>query len=127
MDAIADLMREGLWLRGQSDKVFAEEWKLTPKRVRDLSAEAWRRVCSEADDAEKARPTIAGTLMTNLARADSAGKYGEVARVADVWSRVVGARAPDKVEDVTAAKERPFAEQLAIAESVVAALKSQAK
>lgn len=121
----AELMRTGGYQRGQTDKLLAQEWGLSESRVRDLTAEAWRRVCAEAEDADKARPTIAGMLMTNLAKADVAEKYQDVARLADVWSRVVGARAPEKHEDVTPEKARPLAEQIAIAESVVAALKSQ--
>lgn len=125
VDCIADMMRDGAWQRGQSDVMLAEEWGIAPSTVRNYSAEAWRRICGEADDAELARPTIAGTLLTNLAKADGDRKYGEVARIADVWSRVVGARAPEETKDVTP-KAPALSEEIALTESVLAALRSRA-
>src|SRR4051812_9225210 len=67
---IALRMREGLWLRGKSAGEFADIWGISQVRVEQLAAEAWRRVCSEADDPEKMRPEIAGILRQNLSRAD---------------------------------------------------------
>lgn len=98
VDQIADLMRRGQWDRGVSGQPLAEAWGLELKTVELHAAEAWRRVCSEADDAAEARPTIAGTLATSLAQAAASREYKAVASLADVWSKVVGARAPERHE-----------------------------
>lgn len=42
VEAITDLMLAGRWLSGQSDKLLAKEWGVTPSYVRSLSAEASR-------------------------------------------------------------------------------------
>lgn len=88
-------MRTGQWLRGESAIALAEEWGLSVSRVEDLTSEAWRNVCREATDADAARPTIAGTLQVALAEAYVDRDYGNVARLGDTWSKVVGARAPE--------------------------------
>lgn len=96
VDIIADVMRRGQWVRGASSAPLAEEWGLAVNTVEQLASEAWRRVCSEADDAAAARPTIAGTLTVALAQSAAAREHKATAMLADTWSRVVGARAPEK-------------------------------
>ena len=98
IDLIAEVMRRGQWVRGDSCIPLAKEWGVEIKTVEIHAAEAWRRVCAEADDASAARPTIAGTLATSLAQAAEAREYKAVASLADVWSKVVGARAPERHE-----------------------------
>jgi len=98
VDAIAATMRSGLWVPGESGKILAKDWGLPLTTIEHHAAEAWRRVCAEADDAAKARPTIAGTLATSLSQAAAAHEYKAVASLADVWSKVVGARAPERHE-----------------------------
>jgi hypothetical protein len=98
VDEICRMMTAGEWIRGRSEDVLAKEWDLSASRVRELSAESWRRVCHEADSPAKARPNIVGTLLVALERALTAGKYGDVAKIADVWTRIIGAREPEKQE-----------------------------
>jgi hypothetical protein len=98
VDLIADVMRRGEWVRGESAGLLAAEWGVAKNTVEQLSAEAWRRVCEEADDAEQARPTIAGTLAVSLAQAAESREYKAVASLGDVWSKVVGARAPERTQ-----------------------------
>lgn len=98
VDRIAEMMRAGEWVRGDSVVPLAEEWDVSESRVRELSAEAWRRVCSEADTPKEARPNIVGTLLVAMERALAAGKYNDVAKIADVWTRIIGAREPEKQE-----------------------------
>lgn len=100
VDRICEMMRVGEWVRGESAGVLAVEWDLSESRVRELSSEAWRRVCSEADNPKAARPNIVGTLLVAMERALAAGKFGDVAKIADVWTRIIGAREPDKQEIV---------------------------
>lgn len=98
VDLIAGLMRHGAWVRGESDKVLAKDWGLAVSTVQNLTAEAWRRVCAEADSPKEARPNIVGTLLVAMERALAAGKYNDVAKIADVWTRIIGAREPEKHE-----------------------------
>lgn len=44
VEQIMDLMLNGRWLSGQSDKLLAKEWGLVPSYVRSLSAEASRNL-----------------------------------------------------------------------------------
>lgn len=89
-------MRTGQWVRGGTEDVLAKTWGLSASRVRELSAEAWRRVCAEADNPKAARPEIVGTLKLAMQQALAAGKYGDVARLADVWTKIIGAREPEQ-------------------------------
>lgn len=103
---IAGIMRANQWVRGESGRFLADEWGWTLARVERLSAEAWRRVCAEANDAEAARPTIAGYLSTSLASAHGEREYKAVATLADTWSKVVGARAPTQTVEVPLTEEQ---------------------
>lgn len=98
MAEIMARMRAGLWIRGESAPAFAEEWGIAVATVEGYSAEAWRRICAEADDAEQARPTIAGTLAVALEQSAGARNHKATAMLADTWSRVVGARAAERHE-----------------------------
>ena len=79
---MAAMMRAGTWERGRTAKALGRAWGLSQSRAEELAAEAWRRVCAEADDADQARPTIAGHLSTALAEAHEARRLGEVAKLA---------------------------------------------
>lgn len=96
--AIAEMMRAGHWTRGASDDVLAERWGLDASTVRKAAAEAWRRVCSESDDADGMRPTIAGTLAVALAQSAAERSHKSTAQLADTLSKVIGARAAERHE-----------------------------
>lgn len=98
VDRICDMMRNGEWIRGKSAPVLADEWKITVARVEQLSAEAWRRVCAEADNPDKMRPEISGILRQNLLRADAKQNFRAIAQLAETYTKVIGARAPEKHE-----------------------------
>ncbi|WP_146648234.1 hypothetical protein [Labilithrix luteola] len=98
VNELAAVMRAGEWRRGVSGEMYAAMWGLSLSTVENLSAEAWRRVCAEANDADAARPTIAGTLAVSLTQAADGRAFSDVARLADVYSKVVGARAPERHE-----------------------------
>lgn len=98
IDAIAEIMRAGAWVRGSSVVEMAAEWGIAVSTAENYSAEAWRRVCAEADDAAQVRPTIAGTLAVALAQSAAAQSHKTTAMLADTWSKVVGARAAERHE-----------------------------
>lgn len=106
VERIGDMMRSGEWIRGVSDGELAKEWGLSASRVRELSAEAWRNVCRDADSPQKARPNIVGTLLVAMDRALEAKKFGDVAKIADVWTRIIGAREPERREEVQLTEEQ---------------------
>lgn len=97
IEDIACEMREGEWQKGKI-KEYAERWGVGAATVSKYAAEAWRRVCHEADNPEKMRPEIAGILRYNLHRAHNNGNYRAVCQLADVYTKVIGARAPDRHE-----------------------------
>lgn len=102
---IADVMRRGQWIRGASGPQLARVWGLSDSRVEDLSSEAWRRVCEEADDIDVIRPNIAGVLLVNLERASAKEDFRAVAQVADVLARIVGAKAANRLTEEDARRK----------------------
>jgi hypothetical protein len=95
---IAEVMRRGDWIRGKSALAFAERWGISVKRAEQLSVEAWRLVCLEADSADAMRPEIAQILRQNLERADVAKNFRAIATLADAYTKIIGARAPERHE-----------------------------
>lgn len=98
VDEIYHIMRMGEWIRSKSAVVFAAQWGISRERVEQLSAEAWRRVCHESNDPEEMRPEIAAILRTNLMRADEVRNFRAIASLAETYTKVIGARAPERHE-----------------------------
>jgi hypothetical protein len=98
VERIVGLMRRDEWRRGETAPVLAKEWGLATNTVEQLASEASRVVAREVTDPGMVTETVAVTLATNLERASKASEYGDVARIADVWTRIVGARAPERHE-----------------------------
>jgi predicted transcriptional regulator len=95
---IADMMRSLAWKRGESNRELAKEWGVSVAAVNDYAAEASRRVRAEVTDVGEVTGTVATVLAGNLERASEAREYGDVAKLADVWTRITGARAPERHE-----------------------------
>ena len=95
---IADLMRTLAWRRGVSNRELATRWGVSIDAVNDYATTASHVVRSEVCNPEEVSHTVATTLAENLRRASDAAEYGDVAKIADVWTRIVGARAPEKIE-----------------------------
>lgn len=95
---IEDLMRDLAWVRGKTNRALAEEWGCSVDAVNDYAAEAGRRLRSEVTDASEVTATVAATLRANLAQASEAREFKAVASLADVWTKIVGARAPERHE-----------------------------
>ena len=55
-------MRALRWVRGKSGPVLAAEWGLHPQTLKEIAAEAWRRVRAEIMDPERAGPDIVQTI-----------------------------------------------------------------
>ncbi len=95
---IVDRMRSLGWIRGTTNRALAKEWGVTVAAVNDYASEAARRVRAEVTDPSEVTGTVATTLAGNLEAASLAGEYRAVASLADVWTRIVGARAPERHE-----------------------------
>lgn len=134
VERIIATMRRGEWQRGVSGPLYATEHGLTRDAVRSYASEAWRAVCREVTDPRKVTEAISATLSSTIQRASQKGDFAGVARVADVWSRVTGARAPERheVAMVVADYERMtregkltwLRERVAVLNDAIAALES---
>lgn len=98
VEHIADMMRTGLWVRGQSAIPLAKEWGVAVATVERYSAEASRVVAREVQDPEALKTEVATVLRENLHRASRASEYKAVASLADVVTKITGARAPERHE-----------------------------
>lgn len=98
VNEICDIMRVGEWVRGVTGEEFVKRWNLSLPRINQLAAEAWRRVCAESNDPEKMRPEIAGILRKNLNKADQKSNFRAIASLAETYTKVIGARAPERHE-----------------------------
>lgn len=98
VERIVGMMHAGTWERGVSAPELAEEWGLAVATVEGLSAEASRVVAREVTDVELVTETVSATLARTMGKAENAGEFGDVARIADVWTKILGARAPEKHE-----------------------------
>ena len=119
MDRIAAMMRGLAWERGHTATVLAAEWGLTTERVEQLAAEAWRRVSAGVSDPEALRDDIAVHLKGRLAEARYAK---DAATLADVLTRIQGARAPEKHEHTHRFEGMPPEAMLARVDEAIAKL-----
>lgn len=100
---IADLMRRLQFVRGKTVKRLALEWNLTEQRVRELSAEASKRVKAELSAEDKVALTgeVVSTLTTIMRRGRKGverGDLGAAASAAKTGAEIAGILAPKKVE-----------------------------
>lgn len=97
IDHIASLMRSLKWRTGETGKVLAAEWDLTEKWVRELAAEASRRVYAEITDPHRVTVTVCTTLEKIVREADAEGDRKSAIDAAKAWADISGARAPNQV------------------------------
>ena len=98
VERIVGMMRRGEWRRGETAADLADEWNLAENSVEHLAAEASRVVAREVTDPDLVKVDVATIMLRDLERASSVADFGSVARIGDVVTRIVGARAPEKVE-----------------------------
>lgn len=107
VERIVGMMRRGEWKRGETAAILAEDWDLAENSVEHLAAEASRVVAREVVDPEGVKVDVATILLKDLERASAVSAFGDVARLGDVVTRIVGARAPEKVEHTVYAAMQP--------------------
>lgn len=79
IEAIADCMRACQWRRGKSGAEFAANWGLSEQRVREIAAEASKRVRAEFEDPDRAVVNVYATLETVMLDGASSSVPGEKA------------------------------------------------
>lgn len=97
VDQVVAIMRDLRWVRGKSHKMLAVEWGISEAASSAIAAEAYRRLCAEEGSTEQAKGAIVTHLAKALEDAQSKGPVA-VAKVAEVYARIVGANAPAKHE-----------------------------
>ena len=100
------MMRRGLWVRGTTAPVLAKRWGVSVTRVEDISAEASRMIAREIQDPERVKVDVSTVLLQNLHRASEAREFTAVAKLGDVVTRVLGARAPERTQEVPLSEEQ---------------------
>ena len=95
---ILDLMSSGQWVRGVTAGELATKWEIPLSTVENSSAEAWRTWKRLSNDADKVRPEVAAILHERLQYSNARRNVREVVAIADVYTRVVGARAAERHE-----------------------------
>jgi hypothetical protein len=98
---IMGMMRRWEWKRGVSGPILAKEWGLSIEWLKDLSAEASKRVRAEVTDPERVSGTVGSALSKVLHDSMDDGDRKSVIDASKAWAQIVGAMAPTKV-DVTA-------------------------
>lgn len=98
VETIVGMMRRGEWVPGRSGPQLANEWGLADDSLRHLAAEASRIVAREVTDPDRVKVDVSTVLLRDMHRASEAEEFGDVARLGDVVTRIVGARAPERHE-----------------------------
>jgi Txe/YoeB family toxin of Txe-Axe toxin-antitoxin module len=99
VDVIVGLMQRDEWQRTTSAEALAAEWRVAPATMEALASEASRRVVfisGLVTTPEKLQADVAGVLVRSLHAAYAKGSHADVARVGDIVTKIVGARAPDR-------------------------------
>ena len=94
VERIVGMMRSLTWVRGKSNHELADAWGIPLGTVNGLAAVASRVVRAEVRDPD----AVTDTVCVRLDRVVRTGEDKDAVRAADVWSRITGARAPERVE-----------------------------
>lgn len=89
IEHICELMRGMLFRRGKTGKLLESEWGLSHDRIKELTAEASKRVRAEVTDPERQRGDICVALQHIVEETVQRGQYREAIQALDVFSRVL--------------------------------------
>lgn len=98
VEYIADLMRNCRFTTGQTVKELAKEWDFTEQYVRELTAEASKRVASELENPDRVRAKIGSVLENIVEKAWVEGNYKDAINAGKVLAVLVGANAAHRAE-----------------------------
>lgn len=95
---VARLMRELRWETGETGAILARSWGCSRDHVKQISAEAHRRVADEVTDTEVVGRTVSSALLSVIRQnLYSPLGHGVVVRAAKVWADIVGASAAIRI------------------------------
>lgn len=110
---VARLMRELRWETGETGPILARAWKTSKDVLKQIGAEAHRRVKDEVTDPDVVGRTVAAALVLVIRRGlQEEGELGTVVRAAKVWSDITGASAAIRIRIATAPVEELSDEEL---------------
>ena len=93
INAIMDLMRDLRWRRGSSGPMLAKQWGLGDHRLKELAAEASRRLRAEYEDPERNAVSVYSTLETVMfdgAASSVPGEKAAAVNAARLMSELLG-------------------------------------
>lgn len=90
------MMRRCEFRRGRTEHDLVKRWHASLDYVRRVTAEASRLVAREVTDREAVSADV-GTVIRSIVQ-DDAQETRERVRAADVWARLAGAYAAERVE-----------------------------
>lgn len=93
INAIMDLMRDLRWRRGSSGPMLAKQWGLGEHRLKELAAEASRRLRAEYEDPERNAVSVYTTLETVMfdgATSSVPGEKAAAVNAARLMSELLG-------------------------------------
>ena len=96
IDLIEGIMRRAAWERGRTSRALALQWTCSVGTVNDYAAEAGRRVRAEVTDPDVVSVTVSAALSTIVREGLRDGDRASVIRAGDVWTRIAGARQPER-------------------------------
>jgi hypothetical protein len=99
INAIMDLMRDLRWRRGSSGPMLAKQWGLGEHRLKELAAEASRRLRAEYEDPERNAVSVYTTLeavMFDGAASSVPGEKAAAVNAARLMSELLGMGAEKK-------------------------------
>lgn len=91
-------MRRCQWERGRTNRALAEQWGCSVGAVNDYAAEAARRVRAEVLNPDEVQETVCTALSAVIREGMRDKDRRAVIAAGDVWTRIVGARSPERVE-----------------------------
>lgn len=107
VEHVADLMRRLVWQRGKTNRQLAKEWGLSVDAVNDYASHASRIVRAEVVDPDAVQETVCVALSTVMRDALEDGDRKHAISAADTWSRIAGARAPERQNVEIRQPDRP--------------------
>lgn len=98
VDIIYAMMDRGEWIRGVSGPPLAKQWGVDERTVRAYAAEAWNILKRSVANPEEVQTDVSTILRRDIERASAEGRYSDTAKLGDVLTRILGARAAEKHE-----------------------------
>lgn len=100
IEHIVALMQRNEWRRGRSGVGLAREWGLDESTVRGYAADASNILRREIQNVDDVKEDVSVVMRVAIDAAMEAGKFRDAVAAADVLTRILGARAPERTQEV---------------------------